>query len=1182
MGHNPFLGPRAYGSAERGLFFGRDELAKQLCDAILTHRRVTIYGPNGAGKSSLLYAAVLPLMAEKHDTRVIRVEEWPESESPTARLASVLRGEFGISEIAAEESPKELVVKTVRSAARTSPRKLLVCLDHLEQVCAAYRSGPELAEFFECLDELLDLSFQTLHIVLVIRDELLPKLRRRLRHGQILEEHSVRVGPLLVRQAVEAAMLALAWAEAPQEWSVDEVHALMLQVRTPGQTNSEEAEVQAAHAQIVCRALFAERAEGKHIDVVDIEPILRNYLESVLKNLGAERTNVEGLLEAQVARNGGTRTLRSADELAEVVTDAHELDRLLKLLEDAAILRTIEHEGTCYFEIAHEGFARYVFLKRQARERAEKVGRERVALRERSATEGRQRRRIRLFSAVSIALTLGASVLGLWARKQQNLAEAAFEAAKSAESTAKLAEAEARAKAVEASDARLLVGFRELRSRGHVAAGLKLLHDVQQPEQAHEWIALANEGLRRSVLEVTLRGEHEPFVMAAWSHDGKRIAAGADNGQVWIWSVTGDGATLRLPIHQNRIVSVAWSPDDSRLLTASEDGSARVFAVDGSDKPRVFDPKAGPLRLAVYSPDGTRIAAIAADSVVRVWPVDGSVPLDIRGHLGELTSLAFFPDGKSILTTSADKTARISSVEGPPKVIVLGGHQGTVRHAAPSPDGKFVVTASDDKTVRVYPTAGGSAPVLLEGHGDAVIHAAWSPDGSRVVTTSLDKTVRNWASDGKSMPIVFSAEGMTMTSASFRKDGRYILTRSMERTIAVWPASGGSPLRIDAHDGPVVTAEWGPDGKRAMSASGAVSAGATRDATVKVWRLETLESLSRSRNPYFHSASILTDGLRAVAAFDDRSALLFQLDGEGERIRFSGHEGWVSGAFASADGSSILTTSFDKTARIWKSNGQGEAVVLRGSESAVRAGAFSPDGKRVVTVGDDKKIRIWKTDGGTMERELSGHTDLITSVTWSPDGVFVLTSSMDRTARVWRADGSRQPVILSGHVGGVVSAAWSPDSARVVTASEDHTAGVWNAATGQLLSSLEHTDPVLTAAFGADEKRVATSTVHHGIRVWKADGTEEPLELPVDSPVMSMMFLDGGRRIVAISEDDTIRKFIIDIEMLMGQLEAANRDCLSPQERVTYLGETLETAETLYEACERLAKKRPVTTGEEP
>jgi len=1178
MASNPFPGSQPYGKEDRYRFFGRAEMAEQLCESILTNRCVTVHGPSGAGKSSLMNAAVLPILAENHDRRIILVDAWPEDEDPTARLAAVMRAEFGISDIAADELAKEFVIRTARSAARTSPRSLVIYLDQLEHLFCKSRSIEEVQTFFDCLKELVDLGFQTLQFVLSVRDDCLGRVRDRLRDGRRITENGFFVGRLKVAEAVEAVMQAVAAGDPPQEWTVDEVQALMLQVRLPGQMASDAAEVQLAHAQIICRTLFDERAAGKTIDVVDVEPILREYLETTLASFGPSRGKAEVLLEGHVARTDASRPLRSEGELGELVSDPHERRFLLKQLDGAAILRSFEHHGNCYFEMGHDGFARYIFAKRQMRERSEKLSRERTEAHERLVKERRQRRRLGTLVAASIAIALGTTVLGLWARNQQRLAEAATEVAKSAENAAKSAEAEAQAKAVEASDARLMVGFRELRNRGHVAAGLKLLHDVQKPESANEWIALANDALRTSVLEVTLRGAREPFSMAAWSPNGRRIAAGDADGNVWTWSATVEGTPMRIAVHEQRIVSIAWSPDGKRLLTASEDGTARLSNVDGNDKPIVFDPKVGPLRQAVFSPDGLRIAVIASDPVARVWSVDGQVPLEIRGHIGELTSVSFMPDGQSLLTTSVDNTARISAVDAPGKIVVFRGHQAVVRHAAASPDGAFVVTTSDDKTGRVFPVSGIGAPVVLEGHGDAVIHAAWSSDGTRIVTTSLDKTVRNWAADGKSAAVVFSADGMSMASASFRKDGRYVLTRSFERTIAIWPSSGGGPLRIDAHDGPVAAAAWSPDGKRALSAAGSLPAGNASDATIKVWRLESLEALPRIRKPSFHFASILTDGQRAIAAFDDRTAWLFRIDGEGDGIRFTGHDGWLSGAFSSLDGSLILTTSFDKTARIWNADGKGEPVVLHSSEAAIRAGAFSPDRKRVATGSDDKIVRIWKTETGTVDRELSGHTDIITSVVWSPDGVFVLTTSMDRTARVWRADGARQPVILKGHLGGIVAAAWTRDSGRIVTASEDHTAGVWNAATGQLLSSLEHDDPVLAVAWSPDEKRLLTSSVQHGLRVWKADGTEEPLELPVESPVMAMMFIDAGRRIVTISEDDTIRTFIVDIPTLMGQLDAANRDCLSPQERVTYLGESPQTAETLHEACERLAKKRLVTT----
>jgi len=1177
MANNPFPGPGPYGEDNRHCFFGRAEEAEQLRDAILNSRHVTVHGPSGSGKSSLLRAAVLPTLVAKHDTRIIQVDAWPADLEATEHLAAVMRAEFGISDMAAEESAHELIVKTARSAARTSPRTILICLDQIEELCSSDRPSEELIAFFACLDELLELAFQNLRFVFVIRDDYWTLFCERLREGRRLAEASFEVGRLKLADAARAILEAAAAADSPQEWSIDEVQAAMAQVRLSGQSESDNAEIEAAHAQIICRLLFDERAAGKTMDLVDVEPILRQYLERFLARHPDGRSKMANLLGALVARANGSRTLRSVSELGEVVGSAEETMPLIRDLEKAAILRVVSHQRRHYYEIAHDGFARFIYAKQQTRERTEKQERERTESRETRKKESRQKRRRRALIATTIVFVAVTSGLGFWAWTEHKLVKGATEAAKLAENTAKLAEAEARESAREASDARLIVGFRELRSRGQVAAGLKLLHDVQNPQKTPDWIALANDALRTSVLEVTLRGAREPFSMAAWSPEGKHIAAGAADGNVWIWRVASDGAPIRLPIHEKRVVSIAWTPDGKKLLTASVDGTARLFAADGTDKPLEFNPNIGPLRQAVISPDGTRIAVVATDPVARIWTIDGAGPIELRGHIGELTSVTFMPDSKSLLTTSVDKTARITAADGSGKTAVLRGHQGAVLYAAPSPNGAFVVTTSDDKTARVHPATGIGAQVLFEGHDEPVVHAAWSSDGTRIATTSRDKTVRNWPADGKSKPIVFSADGMTMASASFRKDGRYLLTRSVERTIAIWPSSGGRPMRIEAHDGPVAIADWSPDGKRALSAAGASPIGNESDATVKVWRLATLEALPRVRNPHFHSASILADGKRAVAAFDDRSAQLFQLDGEGEIARFSGHEDWVSGAFASSDGKSVLTTSFDMTARIWNTDGQGEPVVLRGAEGAVRGGAFSPDGQRVVTVADDKKIRIWKRDG-TLERELSGHTDIITSVTWSPDGIFVLTTSMDRTARVWRADGSRQPVVMKGHLGGIVAAAWASDSSRVVTASEDHTAGVWNAATGTLLASLDHSSPVLAVAWSPDEKKVVTSSVQQGLRVWKADGTEDPLQLPVESPVIAMKVLDEGRRILTISEDDTIRTFIIDIETLLQQLDSANRDCLSPQERVMYMGETLETAETLHEACERLAKKLPVVT----
>src|SRR3989337_2379931 len=66
------------------------------------------------------------------------------------------------------------------------------------------------------------------------------------------------------------------------------------------------------------------------------------------------------------------------------------------------------------------------------------------------------------------------------------------------------------------------------------------------------------------------------------------------------------------------------------------------------------------------------------------------------------------------------------------------------------------------------------------------------------------------------------------------------------------------------------------------------------------------------------------------------------------------------------------------------------------------------------------------------------HRSSASSASFSPDGRSVVTASRDNTARIWDAATGQLLHTLQGHQGVVYSASFSPDSQWVVTASGDH------------------------------------------------------------------------------------------------------------------------------------------------
>ncbi len=87
-----------------------------------------------------------------------------------------------------------------------------------------------------------------------------------------------------------------------------------------------------------------------------------------------------------------------------------------------------------------------------------------------------------------------------------------------------------------------------------------------------------------------------------------------------------------------------------------------------------FSPDGDPHRHRQCGPDGEGVGR-----------ADGHALLELKGHTGEVTSVAFSPDGTRIVTGSEDQTAKVWDARTGTPLLELKGHTGQVHERGVQP-----------------------------------------------------------------------------------------------------------------------------------------------------------------------------------------------------------------------------------------------------------------------------------------------------------------------------------------------------------------------------------------------------------------------------------------------------------------------------------------------------------------
>ena len=315
-----------------------------------------------------------------------------------------------------------------------------------------------------------------------------------------------------------------------------------------------------------------------------------------------------------------------------------------------------------------------------------------------------------------------------------------------------------------------------------------------------------------------------PFRDVAVNPEGSLVAAGAENGIVYVWEVPPDFDTIlpagfdlaeetrwpehRLRGHRAGVLAVAFTEDGSTLV--SIDSSGRVLTwEDPLGAPAVEESLDGPLAAAAFDASVSRVATLGQDGQVRVWDLGSAQELRSLGTVEKGSQAIDFSDDGTLVAAANGVTVRVWNMAGDNVQELAGywkdpeaeagwqGHTKAVTALAISPDNELLASGSADTTVMFWEVETGEVRWPAEGHWATVTSMGFEPSGDFLLTTGRDNTIRNLRTAGGKSTASYTGHLNAVMAAAYGPIPDTIVSAGGDGTLRVWGAVNQNALHME-------------------------------------------------------------------------------------------------------------------------------------------------------------------------------------------------------------------------------------------------------------------------------------------------------------------------------------------------------------------------------------------------
>jgi WD40 repeat protein len=665
-----------------------------------------------------------------------------------------------------------------------------------------------------------------------------------------------------------------------------------------------------------------------------------------------------------------------------------------------------------------------------------------------------------------VTLTVAAVVAGLVAISQRNTA-LSNEAA--AQSEAMAAEA-ARLVTVD-SPLAMLVGLQAYERAPTLQARSALVEATQPPLEQ----LLNISGTVNSV---------------AFSPDGRTLAAGDGNGNVYLRPATGSGKTVTLD-EGSPVYAVAFSPDGDTLAVAGKGGLIGLWDLAATQPTRTSLKWGGTsvVKSLAFSRHGSFLAAGDSGDEIGVWTdrTDTGV-----WHAGNLHPV-------------------------PVPVAMTGTAIGPVNGLAFSPDGRTLAAGGYGERVYLWKPASGSKAVTMARAGSRVLSVAFSPDGHTLAAGDIGGDVSVWDLAVNGMPKTTLAEGSTVNSVAFSPDGQTLAAGDIADDVGLWDLATKSRT--------ATLAEGSRVNSVAFSAHGGLLAAGDDSGDAGLWDPSAAQQANFTTGHPVNAVAFSPAG-ETLAAGDINGNLRLWDTANGSvswsrtytqaiyTVAFSPSGGTL--AVGDLNGY-VYAYGWDAKTKHW--NQAASPLNLNphhGPHDVANSVALSPNGN-VVAVGDSShKVHLWYLATGAETVLPLSINGPVNSVAFSPKGNTVAAGASNDYVYLASLGGDMKPATLkiNSTVKGstVKSVAFDQDGGTLAAGDSSGQVRLWNTATKDQVVAFTENGPISSIAFSAQGSFLATGDLLGNVDFWNTGNGQEVAALPeADGGVTGLSFSASGQ-----------------------------------------------------------------------